>query len=175
MTDEPVTRPITQADLPILLAMNNAAVPDVNRLDEAELARLADLSAVATVVVLDGKPQGIVLALRPGRPYDSLNYRWFTERYEDFLYVDRVIVAPDRRGAGLGRMLYAEVFDHAAAHGVARVTCEVNLEPRNPVRCASTPGWSIDRHTASGRRAVSESQAWQARRHAVRARHTVPL
>lgn len=132
MTDEPVIRPITPADLPALLAMNNAAVPDVNRLDEAELARLADLSAVATVVVLDGKPHGIMLALRSGQPYDGLNYRWFTERYEDFLYVDRVIVAPDKRGAGLGRMLYAEVFDHAAAHGVARVTCEVNLEPPNP-------------------------------------------
>ena len=132
MTDDPVTRRLAQTDLPILLAMNNAAVPDVNRLDEVELARLAELSAVATVVVLDDKPKGILLALRPGQPYDSLNYRWFSERYQDFLYVDRVIVAPDKRGAGLGLMLYTEVFDHAAAHGVAWVACEVNLEPPNP-------------------------------------------
>jgi predicted GNAT superfamily acetyltransferase len=132
MAGDAATRPIAQVDLPVLLAMNNAAVPDVNRLDEAELARLAGMSAVATVVVLDGRPRGIMLALRPGQPYDSPNYRWFTERYEDFLYVDRVIVAPDKRGAGLGRMLYVEVFDHAAAHGVAWVTCEVNLEPPNP-------------------------------------------
>jgi predicted GNAT superfamily acetyltransferase len=132
MTDEPATRRITRADLPILLAMNNAAVPDVNRLDEAELARLAELSAVATVVVLDGEPQGIMLALRPGQPYASPNYRWFTERYDDFLYVDRVIVAPSKRGAGLGRTLYADAFDHAAAHGLAQVTCEVNVEPPNP-------------------------------------------
>jgi len=132
MTGDPVTRGIEPADLSALLAMNNAAVPDVNMLDEAGLARLVDLSAVAAVVLADGQPQGIMVAMRQGQPYDSLNYRWFTERYEDFLYVDRVIVAAGRRGAGLGRLLYTEVFDHATTRGILRVTCEVNLEPPNP-------------------------------------------
>ncbi len=39
--------------------------------------------------------------------YDSVNYRWFAERYERFLYVDRVVVAAAQHGRGFGLAQYA--------------------------------------------------------------------
>lgn len=122
-------RSVTLSDLPALLELNNAAVPAVNALDLAQLTELVNLSAVAlTVEALEC----LLVALRPGLPYASANYRWFSERYPDFLYVDRVVVAPESRDAGLGTELYAAVQKHAQALGAPRVTCEVNVVPPNP-------------------------------------------
>jgi predicted GNAT superfamily acetyltransferase len=46
--------------------------------------------------------------------------------------VDRIVVAPDHRGRGLGALLYSAVFDAARALGAEDVVCEVNLKPANP-------------------------------------------
>ena len=125
-------RAIVPWDLPTLLAMNNAAVPNVNEIDEAELAELVRMAGLARTVEVDGVPCGFVLALRPGTGYDSANYEWFSGRYEDFLYVDRIVVTARRRSGGLGAALYDAVFRHAREHQVPRVTCEVNVTPPNP-------------------------------------------
>lgn len=135
MDDAPLTlttRPIDTEDLPTLLAMNNAAVPNVNEFGDRELAELVGLAGVAETVEVDGVARGFVLALRPGTSYDSANYHWFTSRYDDFLYVDRIVVTAGRRGGGLGAALYEAVFRHAGEHRVPRVACEVNVAPPNP-------------------------------------------
>jgi predicted GNAT superfamily acetyltransferase len=130
--DVPATRAIEADDLPTLLAMNNAAVPNVSELGEAELAELVRMAELARTVEVDGVARGFVLALRPGAAYGSANYAWFTDRYQDFLYVDRIVVTASRRDGGLGATLYDAVFRHAGEHRVARVTCEVNVAPPNP-------------------------------------------
>ncbi len=90
-------RSVTTADLPALLELNNAAVPAVNALDLAQLTELVDMSAAALTV---DSVECLLVALRPGLAYASANYRWFSERYPDFLYVDRIVVGPDARDAG---------------------------------------------------------------------------
>ena len=70
------------------------------------------------------------MALRPGQSYQSLNYRWFSERYENFVYIDRIAVAPAYKGRGIGRALYADV-ESLAATTAPILTCEVNLVPSN--------------------------------------------
>ncbi|WP_211327318.1 GNAT family N-acetyltransferase [Subtercola boreus] len=130
-----LTRDLRPDDLPAVLAMNNEAVPAVNDLDEMSLAALVALSHRAVVVVDDsdeGMPLGFALALLPGAPYDSENYRWFSNRSTSFLYVDRIVVADGARGRRLGQVLYDDLFDAARASNSAEVFCEVNLEPPNP-------------------------------------------
>jgi predicted GNAT superfamily acetyltransferase len=126
------TRAIQPADLATLLAMNNAAVPNVNQLDQDELAELVGFAEVAEAVLVDDVTKGFVLGLRPGTGYASRHYRWFTDRYDDFLYVDRIVVGAGSRSAGLGTALYGVVLNHARQAAVPRVTCEVNLVPPNP-------------------------------------------
>ncbi|TDP90500.1 GNAT family N-acetyltransferase [Labedaea rhizosphaerae] len=122
-------RPISPADLPELLTVNNAAVPNVNELDAGRFAELGGMAELATVATDGDTLLGFVLAMAEGADYDSANYLWFSARYPRFLYVDRVIVAESGRGAGTGTALYKAVFDHAGP-GVP-VTCEVNVRPPN--------------------------------------------
>ncbi|WP_130343931.1 GNAT family N-acetyltransferase [Herbihabitans rhizosphaerae] len=129
--DNVVVRAIEPADLAQLLVMNNDAAPAVNELDLPRLAELVTQSEVATAAVVDGDLRGMLLALRPGEPYDSANYRWFSERYDDFLYVDRVIVSEQWRGGGVGDVLYRDLLERADGL-VGQIACEVNLEPPNP-------------------------------------------
>ncbi len=122
-----------------LLELNHAAVPAVNDIGADELRTLLGQSRVA-VGVTDAHADpahpeallGFVLALPPGADYASENYRWFSQRGDRFLYVDRIVVADGRRGAGIGQLLYDAVFEAAAADGATEVDCEVNVEPPNP-------------------------------------------
>ena len=116
-----------------LLALNNAAEPQVNALSAAELAELTAMGRLRIVRDGEGLPSALLLTMREGAPYGvSLNYRWFSQRYDAFAYVDRIVVAPAARGTGVGRMLYEDAFALAAQEGLARVCAEVNVVPPNP-------------------------------------------
>lgn len=131
-------RPYTNDDLAAIHAINQAEVPAVGSVTPERMAHIAAESAIALVAVDADRPVGFALVLGPGADYDSDNYAWFAERYADFLYLDRVAVAPTHRRRGVGRALYDAV---AAAAPDARPTAtdwllEVNLRPRNDTSLA---------------------------------------
>jgi predicted GNAT superfamily acetyltransferase len=135
--------PLEAADLDEVLALNQANTPHVGDLGAERLAAIVDECSLALVARdEDGRLAGFVLVLAPGAAYDSPNYRWFSERYDDFRYVDRIAVDVTAHRSGLGRRLYGAVFDHARDGGAPIVAAEVNVEPPNPVSSAF--------HTASG-------------------------
>ncbi|UFS60952.1 GNAT family N-acetyltransferase [Subtercola endophyticus] len=122
-------------DVAQLLALNNLAVPAVNKLDEPALRAILAEVRFGFTVVDDAEPAGVLgfaLTLVSGADYHSENYRWFESRSSDFLYVDRIVVAEGARDAGVGQMLYTTIFDSARSEGVSEVFCEVNLSPPNP-------------------------------------------
>lgn len=128
-------RPIESADVEHVSAINEAGVPGVTPADAIEIARLVKLSEFSVVAVDDADDSvvlGFLIVLAPGAAYESENYRWFSERGTDFLYVDRIAIAEGHRGEGVGEALYRELFHVAAEQGRAEVTCEVNTMPPNP-------------------------------------------
>lgn len=128
-------RPGTAADAAAVLALNNASVPHVNALDADALAQIVAMSAHYTVAEDAEGILGFVLCIPSGRAYWSDNYRWFGERYHNFLYLDRVAVAACAQRRGVGRALYDAM--HRAVRGDwPRVALEVNLRPANPVSVA---------------------------------------
>lgn len=120
-------------DVARLVELNGAAYPAVPITDAAEMTELLNC-ADFTIAARDDSDDliGFVIGMRPGSPYQSENYRWFQARATDFLYVDRIVIAESRRGAGIGRQLYASVFERARSESRSEVTCEVNLSPPNP-------------------------------------------
>ena len=54
------------------------------------------------VVDVDGAFAGFVLTFAAGSAYDGENFGWFSERYPDLAYLDRVVVHEDFRRPGLG-------------------------------------------------------------------------
>ena len=126
-------RSIQPSDLRRILELNDAASPAVPVTAPADMERLLGLSSLAIAAVgEDEGVHGFLIAVDPGSAYDSENYRFFEQRGTPHVYVDRIVVDGAARGSGIGRMLYAAVFERARTTGRAEVTCEVNLEPPNP-------------------------------------------
>jgi predicted GNAT superfamily acetyltransferase len=128
-------RRVRETDTTRLLELNSAAVPAVNDLDTDRLGAILAEAHSAIAVVADTEPNtvlGFAILFAAGADYDSENYRWFSGRSADFLYLDRIVVAPEHRGLGLGALLYSAVFDAARTISAAVVFCEVNLQPPNP-------------------------------------------
>jgi predicted GNAT superfamily acetyltransferase len=121
-------RPLAPADLAVCVALNNAAVPAVSHADAAALAAIVDMSALSLVAEAGGEVAGFCINLGPGAGYGSVNYGWFSARYEDFVYLDRVVVAAGHRSRGIGAQLYAAV---EAATQAQWFLAEVNVRPRN--------------------------------------------
>ncbi len=130
-TPRPVLlRPFEPDDLAPIRQLNDSAVPAVNAMPLEVWQRLME-QGFCRLAENQGQSVGFVLALFEGLDYPSLNYRWFSERYETFLYVDRIVIADGQRGLGLGRLLYDELFAEARRRGLRRVLCEVNVKPMN--------------------------------------------
>lgn len=128
-----VIRDLLPDDLDRVHAINQANVPEVGTLRREQLDDLLEESAFALVVEDGGELVGFCVLIAPGSPYRSVNYRWFMDRYDDAMYLDRVAFDADHRGRGLGTRLYAEV-ERRIVHehpDLARLTLEVNLDPPN--------------------------------------------
>lgn len=125
--DPPV--PLDGAPSAELVALNNAHAAELSYLSPDGFARLADEAFLACRV---GDADALLIAFDEAADYDSPNFLWFRERFDRFVYVDRIVVAPGARGRGLARRLYEALFDRARSAGHQRVVCEVNADPPNP-------------------------------------------
>ena len=144
----PTIRDASTADHAAILEMNNLAVPAVNPHDADSLVELLAMADRTWVVDDEGALGGLLVAFAPGAGYRSRNYRWLSERYGNFGYVDRIVVAETHRRLGLAGRLYAALAEHAGTSGRERLLCEVNVQPPNPQ--------SIAFHEADGWRAVQD-------------------
>jgi predicted GNAT superfamily acetyltransferase len=128
-------RELTRADWPRVLALNDASVQELSELDEQRLRWILSLAHRALVVEDDAVEVGaFAIAVASGASYDSVNYAWFAERYERFLYLDRIAVAASMRRRGIATQLYEAM--EAAAEPLGRMVCEVNVDPPNPASLA---------------------------------------
>lgn len=121
-------RNTTPTDFPTILALNAASEHFTSPLDAP---RLADLHAMAAYHRVAADGAAFLLAFAEETAYDSPNYRWFAARHARFLYIDRVVVAADRRREGLGAALYRDLFEFARRSDFPVVTCEFYVEPPN--------------------------------------------
>lgn len=124
-------RLVQDSDIPTLLSLNNAAIPAVNELTEAELKDLIDSAAHCFVAEVNDGPAGFLLCLSEGQSYDSRNYFWLSQNRRRFAYTDRICVAESARGNRIGEALYQALFEAQRETGRSFV-CEVNERPPNP-------------------------------------------
>lgn len=125
----PLAPDLSGSDGQALLALNNAHALELSWLEPERLAKLVGEALVARRV---GVADALLLAFDQDADYDSVNFLWFRDRFDRFVYVDRVVVAGAARGRGLARRLYDDLFAAARAAGHARIVCEVNSDPPNP-------------------------------------------
>ena len=124
-------RPFETPDLAQLHAINCAGEPGVGAVSEEALAAIISKGNCCVAENATGQIAGFLLTLGPEAGYASKNYQWFDERYEDYIYVDRIAIAPDARGGGFGTALYQHSFKQHAGTALV-IGCEVNTAPPNP-------------------------------------------
>jgi hypothetical protein len=121
---------VQPGELATVLALNEAAVPHVNSVDLEQMEWFAANAPYFRVARDDAGIAGFMIGLRPGLSYGSPNYAWFSANYDDFGYIDRVVVAPAARRLGVAKSLYDD-FAAGLKDQVPVLTCEVNLRPAN--------------------------------------------
>ncbi|MBZ9941768.1 GNAT family N-acetyltransferase [Mesorhizobium sp. BR1-1-13] len=124
----PISR-VSRSDEAAILALNNEHAAELSWLEPERLSFLLGEAFYARRI---GALEAFIMTFDQGARYDSPNFLWFRERYERFVYVDRVVVAAQARGRGHARLLYQDLFEHATRAGHVLVACEVNADPPNP-------------------------------------------
>lgn len=121
--------PIEPEDYPTLLALNNHFREETSLLAEDRWRELVETAFLACKF---GESLGFLLTFASDQPFINTNFEWFKQRFDNFVYVDRIVVSAEAQGTGAGRALYEHLFEQARSEGFKRVTCEVNEQPPNP-------------------------------------------
>ncbi|MFT5172029.1 MAG: putative GNAT superfamily acetyltransferase [Gammaproteobacteria bacterium] len=158
MIAQPTFRALEASDLDAVHALNEAAIPAVNRVSVTQLSELNKMASQFVVANYDQVLAGFLILMAPGASYSSVNYQWFSARYARFLYVDRIVIDRQFHRRGIGHSFYARAW-LAAQQQSAALTCEVNVIPPNPQSMAfhTQCGFSqVGRqHTDGGEKLVS--------------------
>ena len=126
-----ILKDLDPSHVPSMWTINQQGLPGTGELSPEAMADLLDIAHLAIGCFEDESLIGFVLCLQPRTRYGSLNYAWFNQRYESFLYVDRIAVHENYRNQAVGSLLYQKVIEEAEAHH-APVAAEVSANPPNP-------------------------------------------
>lgn len=121
--------PLTAADRADVIALNERHVHLTAPMDDARLDHLADVGTVE-VMRHDGAFAGFVITVAGDAAYDSDNFGWFAARYDEFHYLDRVVVHEDFRRRGIARLTYDALEARIAARSPL-LALDVNSDPPN--------------------------------------------
>jgi uncharacterized protein len=141
-------RPMTADDHAAVVALNDRHVHLTAPMDEARLVELASAAEHADVIEVDGQFAGFVITFAVGASYDGVHFAWFAERYDDYCYLDRIVIHEDFQRRGLGTWVYDEL---EGSCGRPVFALEVNLDPPNEP--------SLAFHRARGFNEVGQSDA----------------
>ena len=119
------------SDKDFVINLNMENMPAVGGLDEDSFDRFIKYSDYFKVIRIDKELVGFMIALLPGRPYSSVNYKWFERKYSSFVYIDRIVISFDYQNKGLGSLFYDDLQNDFKNNDF--LACEVNLIPRNDI------------------------------------------
>jgi predicted GNAT superfamily acetyltransferase len=155
-------RTAEEKDFEDILRLNEESVHFLSPLTRGKLEGLNSRAELHMVVIYEDRPAAFMIAFKEGSSYESINYRWFLDRYPVFLYIDRVVVDKKRQAEGLGRLLYEEAFRHARSIGAPYLAAEIDVAPPNPVSLKFHKGfgfYEVGRQEVNGEKIVSMQMA----------------
>ena len=124
-------REATRSDLEAIRDINEEAIPAVNTVSTEEFLWFFERRLYFKVSVgEEGNVCGFLLVLPTGIDYESLNYRWFSKKFSDFAYIDRIAIKEEFRGYGIGKSLYLDL-EQNVAKSIKKIACEFNIKPTN--------------------------------------------
>ncbi len=124
-------RPLGDEDIPAMFLINQQGLPGTGKVSHEDISLLLEFASYSVGYFTGEELLGFVICMPPRTDYGSLNYAWFNEHYEAFVYVDRIAVSQKHRNKSIGTQLYNHVVEFASQDNVP-VAAEVSLKPPNP-------------------------------------------
>lgn len=124
------SRPLLQQDALAVWEINEEGLPGTGKVTVEEISYLIEISNISIGIFEQDELVGFVICLSPNVDYSSLNYAWFNEKYDEFIYVDRIAVSTNHRGRGIGSSIYQELFKISEKKRIP-IAAEVNSVPPN--------------------------------------------
>ena len=114
-----------------IYSINQDNVPEVGSLNSIDQQKkLLSVSSYHSILLEDDELIGFAICFRESRPYWSENYKYFENKLDRFLYVDRIAIRNEYRRQGHAKRMYEDIFNFAGQDGLT-VTAEVNTKPAN--------------------------------------------
>lgn len=79
------------------------------------------------------KVSAFALAMSSGQAIEQFSYQWFMTRFEDFVYLDRIVVDSSSRRQGVGSGLFELCIAKAKADKKTALVCQVHDRPSNKI------------------------------------------
>ena len=141
-------RILSSKTLENLYSLNQENTPEVGSIRSVDsFALLLNKSSINLLIEYKKEPIGFIICFRENSEYESLNYKYFDQNKEKFLYIDRVLIKSNYRRMGLGTRVY-KYLDEIAAKELLPICCEVNSIPLNQI--------SLNFHAKNGFMEVGE-------------------
>ena len=116
-----------------IYSINQDNVPEVGSLDSLDQQRkLLSISSYHSILLEENELIGFSICFRESRPYWSENYKYFEDKLDRFLYIDRIAIRSEYRRQGHAKRMYEDIFNFASQDDLI-VTAEVNTKPANQV------------------------------------------
>ena len=127
------SRSLSSNTLENLYKLNQENTPEVGSIKSYEsFVSLLDISSINLLIEYKKQPVGFVICFRENLEYESLNYKFFNETKQKFLYIDRVVIQSGYKRMGFGTRVY-KYIDEVAAKESLPICCEVNSIPLNQI------------------------------------------
>lgn len=132
--DNLILHDLTAPYIADVIKINIAGQPGVCALSREQIEAHLTHARFFKVAILAGECIAYVIAYDHQQLYDGDEFIWFKRNIDQpFLYIDQIAIAPTYQGQGLGGRIYAALKQIATNLHYKYLTCEVNLEPPNPI------------------------------------------
>lgn len=134
---ETITTPVLSAasvdHTDAIIRLSQTGLNSASPLNEDSLAALLHICCWFRVLSVDGHIVGYACAMDRQAAYAGEAFHCFRARFrQNFLHIDQVVIAPEFRRQGFGRLLYNDIENFARSEDVDLLTCEVDRNPTDP-------------------------------------------
>ena len=120
----------TKNDLKSILSLNQESIPAVSSSNLEMMKHFLIICDYFKICKINGEIIGFLNALLPSKDYNSEHYKWFNDRYESFIYVDRIIINKSYQNQGYGTVFYDDLIN-SIENKPLDIACEINTKPYN--------------------------------------------
>lgn len=126
-----IIRKMLSKDIDTILELNEKFVDVLSPMDKGKLLNLIEISALSVVIEDENQLAGFLIALIENVEYESINYKWFNENNDTFLYIDRIVISENFQGKGIASKLYQYAVDSATDNSIPCIFAEIDVLPPN--------------------------------------------